>query len=85
MSLGVVEVCYHRSFSTLKFQDLGDEAFSSGLVSMKLPDSEHPFHVVKTGTAKPGLGGGGFSPPNNFGEKNFKLKNYSFSAFIDMR
>ena len=47
MSLGVVEVCYHRSSSTLKFQDLEDEAFSSDLVSMQLPDSGHAFHVVK--------------------------------------
>ena len=46
MLLGVVEVCYQRSSSTLKFQDLEYEAPSSGLVSMQLPDSGHALHVV---------------------------------------
>ena len=46
MSLGVVEVCYQRSSSTLSFQDLEDEALSSELVSRQLPHSEHALHVV---------------------------------------
>ena len=46
MSLGVVEVCYQRSSSTLKFQDLEDEALYSALVSIQLPDSGHALHVV---------------------------------------
>ena len=46
MSLGVVDVCYQRSSFDLKFQDLEDEALSSDLVSMQLPDSGHALHVV---------------------------------------
>lgn len=46
MSLGVAEVCYQRSSSTLMFQDLGDEALSSELVSIQLCDREHALHVV---------------------------------------
>lgn len=45
MSLGVAEVCYQRSFFTLMFQYLGDEALSSELVSLQLPESEHALHV----------------------------------------
>ena len=43
VSLGVVEVCYKRSSSTLMFQDLEDEALSSELVSIQLPDSKARF------------------------------------------
>jgi len=46
VSLGVVEVCYQRSSSTLMFKDLEDEALSSELVSIQLPDSKHALHVV---------------------------------------
>jgi len=37
VSLGVAEVCYQRSSFTLMFQDLGDEALSSELVSIQFP------------------------------------------------
>ena len=46
MSLGMVEVCYQQSSSILKFQDLEDEALSSELVPIQLPDSGHALHVV---------------------------------------
>jgi len=46
VSLGVVEVCYQRSSSILMFEDLEDEALSSELVSVQLPDSKHALHVV---------------------------------------
>ena len=44
MSFGVVKVCYQRSSSTLRFQDLEDKAPSSELVSMQVPDSGHTLH-----------------------------------------
>ena len=46
MSLGMVEVCYQQSSSILKFQDLEDEALSSELVSIQLPDGGHALHEV---------------------------------------
>ena len=46
MSLGMIEVCYQQSSSILKFQDLEDEALSSELVSIQLPDGGHTVHEV---------------------------------------
>ena len=46
VSLGMVEVCYQQSSSILTFQDLEDEALSSELVPIQLPDSGHALHVV---------------------------------------
>ena len=46
VSLGVLQVCYQRSSSTLMFKDLEDEALSSALVSIQLRDSKHALHVV---------------------------------------
>ena len=46
MSLGMVEVCYQQSSSILKFQYLEDEALSSELVSIQLPDGGHALHEV---------------------------------------
>ena len=46
MSLGVAEVRYQRSSSTLKFQDLEDEALNSKLVFIQLPDCGHALHEV---------------------------------------
>ena len=58
MSFGVVKVCYQRSSSTLKFQDLEDKAPSSERVSMYLPDSGHTLHCSDKASLVGGSGSG---------------------------